>query len=40
MPPDTEVDRDAENFGNCHFKNPDQGQGAFASSWRAGSGQD
>ncbi len=24
---------------NCHFANPDHGQGAFASSWRAGSGR-
>ena len=30
----------AETIENCHFTNPDHGQGAFASSWSAGSGQD
>ena len=37
---DFEVDKDAVNFKNCHCKNPDHGQGAFASSWCAGSEQD
>ena len=36
----SEVDHDAETFGNCHFTNLDHGPGTFASSWRAGSGQD
>jgi len=34
---DFEVGQDAGTFKNCHCKNPDYGQGAFASSWRAGS---
>ena len=37
---DLEVDQGAETFENYHFTNPDHGQGAFASSWRAGSEQD
>ena len=37
---DFEVDQDAETFENYHCTNPDHGQGAFASSWRAGSEQD
>ena len=37
---DPEVGLDAEAFENCHCTNPDHGQGAFASSWRAGSEQD
>ena len=36
-PGDFEVDRDFETFENCHCIYPDHGQGAFASSWRAGS---
>ena len=35
-----EVDQDAETFENYHRTNPDHGQGAFASSWRAGSEED
>ena len=31
---DSEVDHDAETLDNYHFKNPDHGQGVFASSWR------
>ena len=37
---DFEVDQDAEIFENFHCTDPDHGQGAFALSWRAGSGQD
>ena len=37
---DFKVDQDAGTFENYHFTNPDHGQGAFASSWRAGSEQD
>ena len=37
---DFEVDQDAGALENCHCTNPDHGQGAFASSWRAGSEQD
>ena len=37
---DFEVDQSAETFENYHSENPDHGQGAFASSWRAGSEQD
>ena len=36
----SEVDHDAETFDNYHSTNPDHGQGVFASSRRAGSGQD
>ena len=36
---DFEVDQDAGTFGNYQFTNPYHGQGAFASSWRAGSEQ-
>ena len=35
----SEVDHDAETFDNYHSTNPDHGQGVFASSRRAGSGQ-
>ena len=34
------VDQGAETFENCHCKNSDHGQGAFASNWRADSEQD
>ena len=37
---DFEVDQGAETFENYHCINPDHGQGAFDSSWRAGSEQD
>ena len=37
---DTEVDHDAGTFDSCHLTNSDHGQGAVASSWRVGSGQD
>ena len=37
---DFEVGQDAETYENYHFANPDHGQSAFASSWRAGSEQD
>jgi hypothetical protein len=36
----SEVDQDADTTENFHCINPDHGQGAFASSWRAGSEQD
>ena len=35
---DHEVDKGADTFENCHYTNPHHGQGAFDSSWRAGSG--
>ena len=34
---DFEVDQNAKTFENFHCKHSDHGQGAFASSWRAGS---
>ena len=34
-----EADQDAESTDNCHCTYPYHGQGAFASCWRAGSGQ-
>ena len=37
---DFEVDQGAETFENYHCTNPDDGQGTFASSWRAGSEMD
>jgi hypothetical protein len=37
---DFEVDQGAETLESYHYTNPDQGQGAFASSWRAGSEKD
>ena len=38
----SEVGHGTETSDNCHFTNPDRGQGAFAfaSSWGAGSGKD